>query len=267
MPIKQIPGKIEAESFDAQSPFPLSTQTEPTTDVGGGVDLSFIVNGTWMDYNVNVVSAGIYNVGFRVATPNGGIIQLKNSKGDILGSVTLPSTGGWNIWQTFTVPITLLTGNQTLRVFSGNFAGWHFNWMNFASTVANQVPVVNAGVDQSITLPTSNVTLTGVSSDSDGAIVSNLWSQVAGGAATIASPNALITNVVLPAVGLYSFRLTSTDNVGATAFDEVAITVNPAGTIGKTVKTVTADTTTKKVTVVYTDGSVEISDIGILFLA
>src|SRR5258708_12280796 len=60
-----IPGKIEAENYKAMSG--IGTQT--TTDIGGGRNVGWINQGDWMDYAVNVTAAGIYIVGFRIATP------------------------------------------------------------------------------------------------------------------------------------------------------------------------------------------------------
>jgi hypothetical protein len=95
--------------------------------------------------------------------------------------------------------------------------------------VPNSAPVASAGADQSITLPTNSVTLSGSGTDSDGTIASYSWSKVSGGAATITSPSAASTTVTGLAQGTYVFRLTVTDNEGATATDDITITVNPQG--------------------------------------
>ncbi|MDB5052145.1 MAG: carbohydrate-binding protein, partial [Bacilli bacterium] len=87
-----IPGKIEAESYSAMS----GIQTETTTDTGGGLNVGYIDTGDWMDYSVNVQSAGTYTVGFRVASINStGQLQLKNGAGTVLTTVNVPNTGGW----------------------------------------------------------------------------------------------------------------------------------------------------------------------------
>jgi hypothetical protein len=90
------------------------------------------------------------------------------------------------------------------------------------------VPVVNAGNDQSITLPTNSVSLAGTATDPDG-IKSYTWTKVSGPAqGTIASPGSSSTNVTGLIQGSYMFRLTVTDNTGATGFDYVVVEVNPA---------------------------------------
>ncbi|WP_448518550.1 PKD domain-containing protein [Rhodoflexus sp.] len=93
----------------------------------------------------------------------------------------------------------------------------------------NRPPVVSAGTNRSITLPTNSTTLTGTASDPDGTVASTRWTQVSGpNTATIASNTALSTTVSGLVQGTYVFRLTATDNAGATANADVTITVNPA---------------------------------------
>ncbi|MBL7716502.1 MAG: hypothetical protein JNL01_13640 [Bdellovibrionales bacterium] len=92
----------------------------------------------------------------------------------------------------------------------------------------NVAPVANAGIDQQITLPTNGLTLSGLATDSDGTIASYAWEKVSGGAATLSGTNS--QNLALSGLveGSYVFRLTATDNLGASHSDEVAVTVLPA---------------------------------------
>ena len=92
----------------------------------------------------------------------------------------------------------------------------------------NQPPVANAGPDQTITLPTNTVTLTGSGNDPDGTIASYQWTKIAGPACTIVSPSQAQTAVNNLVQGVYQFQLTVTDNLGATGRDTVVVTVNAA---------------------------------------
>ena len=94
---------------------------------------------------------------------------------------------------------------------------------------ANIAPTANAGADQSITLPTSTVSLSGSGTDADGTISSYSWTKVSGPAAgTITSATSAATTVTGLAQGVYQFQLKVTDNNGATAVDTVQVTVNAA---------------------------------------
>jgi hypothetical protein len=93
----------------------------------------------------------------------------------------------------------------------------------------NTPPVANAGTDQTVTDGDNNgsevVSLDGsASSDSDGNIVSYVWSDTNGQIATGVSPQ------VQFAVGTHNVTLTVTDDQGAAATDDMVITVNPGQT-------------------------------------
>ena len=93
----------------------------------------------------------------------------------------------------------------------------------------NLPPTVDAGLDQTITLPTSSVTLNGTSSDADGTIVLRAWTRSSGpGSVTILSPGTNTTVVNGLTEGNHVFQLEITDDDGATSVDNVLVTVNPA---------------------------------------
>jgi len=98
-----------------------------------------------------------------------------------------------------------------------------------AAPVVPGPPSANAGPDQTITLPTNSVTLSGSGSETNGTIVTYAWTQVSGpGTATINAAGSAVTSVSGLVQGTYQFRLTVTDNSGVTASDLMLVTVNPA---------------------------------------
>lgn len=122
---KTIPGQIEAESYNAM----FGIQTEACSE--GGQNVCYTDAGDWMDYNVNVQTAGAYSVDFRVASPyNNTQLQLKKGT-TILATITVPNTGGFQTWTTVTATgVNLTAGSQTLRVHCVT-NGFNFNWMKF----------------------------------------------------------------------------------------------------------------------------------------
>ena len=95
----------------------------------------------------------------------------------------------------------------------------------------NQPPTVNAGPDQTITLP-SGATLNGTASD-DGfpsGTITTRWSKVSGpGTVAFGNASAKRTTATFSASGTYVLRLTASDSV-LTATDDVSIVVNSATT-------------------------------------
>jgi hypothetical protein len=95
----------------------------------------------------------------------------------------------------------------------------------------NNVPVVSAGADKTITLPVSSVQLNGSASDPGGSIASYAWTKTAGPTQfTFSSTSVAVPTVSNLVAGTYTFRLTVTDNQGATSSDNVNVIVNPAPT-------------------------------------
>jgi endoglucanase len=123
-----IPGTIEASTYKSS----IGVMTQNTRDTGGGLNVGWIDQGDWMDYAVNVTTAGSYTVNFRIATPNSGAsFQLRTASGTVLATIPMPNTGGWQDWVTVSATASLAAGSQTLQLYSTSVAGWNINWMNF----------------------------------------------------------------------------------------------------------------------------------------
>ena len=105
------------------------------------------------------------------------------------------------------------------------------------ASVTNIAPVAKAGVDATITLPTSTYTLNGSgSTDQDGTIKSYFWSKVSGPSVTIANYASATTGISGLVQGTYVFKLKVTDDKGATGEDQVTIVVNAAPNVAPVAK-------------------------------
>src|ERR1017187_4765334 len=97
------------------------------------------------------------------------------------------------------------------------------------NAIANIPPVANAGPNQTITLPVDSVTLSGSGSDTDGTIVSYLWTKISGpSSGAITNSGSATTSVTGLAQGVYQYRLQVTDNAGATGTAVAQVIVNAA---------------------------------------
>lgn len=91
----------------------------------------------------------------------------------------------------------------------------------------NVRPVANAGADIAVSQPGPAQLHGSLSADPDGAIVSYQWNRISGPAAySISNPAIASPQLSGLVTGVYGFELTVKDNMGATAKDTVAITVN-----------------------------------------
>jgi endoglucanase len=128
---------IQAEAFCSQ----FGTQNETTTDTGGGLNVGYIDANDWLSYRVNVPSAGIYTIQYRVASQSGGgsIRFERSGGGTVFGTINVPSTGGWQTWTTIQHNVTLPAGQQEVAIVAAA-AGFNINWFRLNST-SSGVPI------------------------------------------------------------------------------------------------------------------------------
>jgi hypothetical protein len=122
------------------------------------------------------------------------------------------------------------------------------------STVTNQTPVVSAGGDKTIYLPTNSTYLQGTASDPDGSIASYAWTKTSGSSCTMSgTTTSKLTTSNMPG-GTYYFRLTVKDNKGASKYDDVKVVVTSSTTTTNKLPVVSAGsdkvTTNKGMTIV-----------------
>jgi len=93
---------------------------------------------------------------------------------------------------------------------------------------ANASPTANAGADKNIQLPVNTANLNGSGSDTDGTIATYLWEKFSGGSVTLSNTNTATATASNLVAGIYEFKLTVTDDDGASASDRVKVTVSAA---------------------------------------
>jgi endonuclease/exonuclease/phosphatase family metal-dependent hydrolase len=132
-----LPGTIEAENFDNGADGASyhdttagntggayrSTGVDIEACAEGGYDVGWTAAGEWLNYTVNVSSAGSYVVALRVATPGTATMHVGfNGGSSVWSGVAIPNSGGWQNWTTVNVTVNLAAGVQqmTLLFDTGN---------------------------------------------------------------------------------------------------------------------------------------------------
>lgn len=142
-----LPGTIQAEDFDNgpngtayyDSTAGNSGGSYRATDVDiessteGGYDVGWVYPGEWLNYTVNVAAAGTYNLDLRLAAVVGGSLHVEFGGVNVTGTISVPSTGGWQSWTTLRKTVSLSGGTQAMRVVfdSGNV---NFNWISVSTS-------------------------------------------------------------------------------------------------------------------------------------
>jgi hypothetical protein len=150
-----VPGVIQVEKFDdggAGRGYSDTTSgnsggqyrttdvdIERTSDSGAGYDIGWAFAREWLNYTVNVATAGTYDVDVRVASPTtGGTFHIEVNGVDKTGPLTVPNTGGWQTWRTIRkASVPLAAGPQVWRlVMDANGTSGAVANFNFISVVA-----------------------------------------------------------------------------------------------------------------------------------
>ena len=90
--------------------------------------------GEWIGYTIEDVSAGTYDLVFRVSSNVGGGIFFLELNGTNLGVISVPNTGGWWAWDTMTIPdVSVADGPQYLKLVTVQ-EGYNIEGFTFSVT-------------------------------------------------------------------------------------------------------------------------------------
>jgi len=213
-----IPSRIEAESYSKMA----GIQIETTQDFDGLANIGYFDGGDWLQYNVDAPESQEYQLYLRISSNANTSIEIREN-GEKLASLTIPSSGGWQNWKTYNLPLNLTKGQHKLQLYSAT-GSLNVNWIAFTKA-PNNLPTVISDEDSTITLPQSVIYLTSTAEDLDGTQLQYKWTLVSGKTnCVIKSPLEANTEITNLQEGKYTFRVTVSDGI-ATAYDDVKVTV------------------------------------------
>lgn len=160
-----VPGTIEAEDFDNGGEAVAYHDTTTGNQLGAyrtavnddvdieaasehGFDVGKIRLGEWLNYSVNVLSAGSYTLTARVScVGQGGTFHIEFNGVNVTGAMAIPDTGGWQTWTTIAAPVTLTAGTQIMKVvvdtLGSSTALGNWNYFTLATNVPATVEAEN----------------------------------------------------------------------------------------------------------------------------
>lgn len=254
-----IPGTIQAGNYDIyeggngqdiayldltadnQGDFRIDEYVDANTNASEGNIIGWVSSGEWLEYSVNVQTAGYYDLSFRYASGNssgGGPFYLEIDGNKISPDITVTDTGDWDNWTTSVVNnIELNKGEQVLRlvVNTGEFNLGELTF-SYNSPLSYSPPFADAGENISVILPDTVAMLDGsLSSDDDTPVLNYNWEQIYGPSVisfsdnTIESPEG--SNLE---EGIYKVKLTVDDGTHSSS-SSVLIIVTANGNTNPTV--------------------------------
>ncbi|WP_235853569.1 fibronectin type III domain-containing protein [Halosimplex salinum] len=169
-----LPGRVQAEDFDEGGEGISYHDTTPSNqggasyrdtavDIGtsaeSGYNVGYIDTGEWLEYTVQVESAGSRTATVNVAAGEGGGGSLRiDVDGETIATQDVWQTGGWSNWQEIRVgDVSLPEGEHVLRVTAESGA-WNLDWLQFGEASDDgdqQAPSAPSDLSVSGTTPSS----------------------------------------------------------------------------------------------------------------
>lgn len=106
---------------------------QPSEDeTTNGYNVGWTANGEWMQYTLTVETEGMYTLNIRTAsTSDEGKISISANGEKITKSISLPNTGGYQVWESTEVKdVFLKAGVNILRISIDN-EGFNLNYIEF----------------------------------------------------------------------------------------------------------------------------------------
>ncbi|GAF05695.1 cellulase family glycosylhydrolase [Saccharicrinis fermentans] len=130
----------------------IRTEEGVDTEGGDGVgNIGYVETEEWLEYTVNVIQSGTYDLEMRYASePGGGKFHLEFDEVDKTGLLNVGSSGSWGTYANIVFKnIRLNAGIQVMRIYidAGDF---NFSKLTFSQVSVEEVPVTNLTLSDSL---------------------------------------------------------------------------------------------------------------------
>ncbi|WP_152285921.1 carbohydrate-binding protein [Flavicella marina] len=175
-------------------------RTNEKVDLGSGdgdTVVGWTVAGEWQEYTVNVATEGQYLLDLRYSAPNnGGNVNISFDGINKTGSMALPATGNWTTYSNVTKSVSLVAGEQVLRV---NTEAAGINLANINLTLqAAAVNTINLTAPTTIAPASTYTVSVAYEASQSRDVVVELWNSGWLGQATVTVPQGTgVTDVTI----------------------------------------------------------------------
>ncbi len=200
---------------------------EDCTDTGGGYNIGWFTGGEWLEYTVNVASAGTYDIDLRVACDGDSrTVSMTMDGANIANNIAIPNTGGWQAWQTITVnDVQLNAGEQILRLTMGATDYVNLNYVTFnavnvsATTVAITSPSNNSAFEEG-----ENIVINATATADSGSIT-NVMFYIDDQLVSTDTEAPYTYETATLSEGSHTIRAEANNSNGETATSQISVTV------------------------------------------
>ncbi|MBI9072127.1 MAG: glycoside hydrolase family 3 C-terminal domain-containing protein [Melioribacteraceae bacterium] len=213
-----FPGLIEAEDYTNME----GVQTENTSDIGGGINVGWIDDNDWLEYEVLIETAGEYQFDFRVASPNSDARIRIIINNEIVETVAVPFTGDWQNWQTTSTLLELGSGNSTIRLYSEK-GGFNLNWIEsilmFTDVKETEIIPANFRLEQNYPNPFNPTTTINYAIAESGEVSLKVFDVLGNEVSTLVDgykPKGIYSvsfNAANLSSGVYFYKLSANNNI------------------------------------------------------
>ncbi|PQJ74276.1 glycosyl hydrolase [Polaribacter gangjinensis] len=196
-----------------------------------GKTIGWLSAGEWLEYTIDVATAGKYDLSFRYTSGNsngGGPFYFEIDGKKISADFSVASTGNWSTWATKVVNnIEFTQGKHILRlvITSGEFNLGKLTF-SYAAPLGYSTPVANAGNTVVVILPATTATLdASASSHPENKSLTYAWEQIYGPSViSFTDAAAAATAIGNLEKGIYKCKVTVSDGTYE-SFSEVLVIV------------------------------------------
>ncbi|MCB2408848.1 glycosyl hydrolase [Hymenobacter lucidus] len=216
--------------------FRTTESVDAVTDAAEGATVGWVDVGEWLEYTVNVATAGTYTLALRYAAGNaegGGPFQLSVDGSAVGSAQTVTTTSNWGTWATKTITgLNLPAGEHILRLtFTQgglNVGRLAFTYTDGSTNTPPTVSLTSPTNNASFTAP-ATITITANAADANGMVSKVEFFQGSTKLGEdLTAPYAYSWSGV--AVGTYSLSAKATDNAGAVTTSAAASISVTSGT-------------------------------------
>ena len=158
-----LPGTVQAENYDTGGEGIAyhdldagnaggvyrtdNVDIKTTADTGGGHAIGWFMAGEWLEYTVNVASAGSYNIQARVGSMLANrTFWIEFNGVNVTGNIAVPVMPDWDQYQTVTIAgVSLSAGQQVMRIAMGPSDWVDLNWISVTSALPSPWQTADIG--------------------------------------------------------------------------------------------------------------------------